>query len=165
MPRREPEELDLSVLYDATIGKQKIDKTASTDRILLADNTDRFTKVGFDLFRDNESDCIWKVEKDQDDAIEYLIRTELVAETPVTASASASSHWSATADIEGENLTLAYKGTPIKRFEVLRGKTVGQCANLLLNKVSEDKKFVDSVLEDQPEERKTQLRSQHPELY
>ncbi len=162
MPRREPEELDLQILYDATIGKEKIKKVASIERIVLADNTDRFTKVGFDLFRDNESDCIWKVEKG-DDAIDYLIRTELVAETAVVASTS--SHWTTTADLEGENLTLAYKGTPIKRFEVLRGRTVGQCANLLLNKVAEDKRFVDSVLKDQPEGRKEQLRLQHPELY
>ena len=161
MPRREPEELDLQILYDATIGKQKIIKTASLKRVVLADNIDRFTKVGFDLFRDNDSDCIWKVEQG-DDGIEYLARTDLLAE-PVTAGVS--SHWTATADTEKKNLTLAYKGTPIKRFEVIEGKTVGQCTKVLLNKVASDSSFVETILKGQADERQAQLRLQHPELF
>lgn len=161
MPRHESEQLDLKVLYEATIGKPAIKTAASVDRVLLADNAGRFTKIGFDLFRDNEFDCIWKVET-ADDGNDYLIRTQLPADSIVTAEHQ--SHWDAISDSKRENLTLAYKGTAIKRFAVVEGKTAGQCAKVLLKKIAEAQ-FTQTVLSGLSEQRKEQLKLKHPELF
>lgn len=163
MPRREQPNLDLSKLYELSVDQPKMKKEASSYRVKYAENKTRFSKIGFDLFRDTESEFIWKLEKDSETGEEYIIRTASV--DPLF---SSSNSWSTQVDSGKSAITLIYKGHAIKAFKKAEVQfdenNVEEWRRFLVDKITTDPTFLTKVLSGLSEERKNYIFGKHPEL-
>lgn len=163
MPRRESLDLDLQHLHDLAVNKEKLTKQASSNRLKFAENQERFERVGFDLFRDAESEFIWKLEKDSETGEEYIIRTASVDPQYKT-----SSNWRAELDSNKTAVTLIYKGHAIKAFKKadlnLNEENAEQWRRYLVDKVTTDPTFLNKVLTQVGNSRKKFILGKFPEL-
>ena len=163
MPRLTTPDLDLSSLYELSVEEPKMTKQASATKLKLAENSQRFTKIGFDLFRDSESDFIWKLEADVETGEEYIIRTASVDERFQSSDA-----WSAQADKKKTAITLVYKGHAIKAFKKaelnFKDNNVEDWRKYLVDKITSDPSFLGQVLEHVGESRKKYILGKFPEL-
>ncbi len=137
------------------------------NRILYKESGHLFTKVGFDVFQMNNSpvESYWILEKD-DDVTEYLTaQYEDEADEP---NIEVTSSWEAIADKKGENITLAYKSVPIRRFASaefnFNQETIAVFINALVTKLASDEKFVSKLVNVLPEEKRNSLIKLFPEL-
>ena len=105
MPKKELE-LDLTPLM-------KLASKAS-NKILLKEAlaSDRFAQVGLNMFRDQTTNCFWRLEHG-DDGQEYIVRGGPESSTVV---GSESNEWAATSDSNKESITLSYRKMPICKF-------------------------------------------------
>lgn len=147
---------------------KNIDKKLNPNlsKIPYRENKHRFTKIGFDVFHLNSSpiESYWILEKDENGK-EYLSANyEIEPEEKLQAKGS----WEALSDKESKNITLLYKGVPIKRFASseygFEGDDVGVFKNALVNKLSVSQEFVDKLMEVLTEEKRDALIEVFPEL-
>lgn len=73
----------------------------------------KFVKAIADLFRKNDEDGLWRIEASEDGK-EYFVRSEL--SDPEAIVQSSTGPWTMTTDKANENVTLAYKSIPVKKF-------------------------------------------------
>lgn len=169
MPRLTTPDLDLSQLHELAVEQPKMTKQASSGRLKLADNSARFTKIAFDLFRDSESEFVWKLEKDSDTGEEFIIRTASV--DPLY---KASQEWSAAVNTNNTAITLVYRGHAIKAFKKSASADDGgipltednseDWRRFLVDKISSDPTFLNKVLSQVGDSRKKYILGKFPEL-
>jgi len=161
MPRLDAPNLDLEKLYDLSV-EQPMKKTAS-HRIKLSDSQDRFTKVAFDLFRDSQSEFIWKLEKDSETGDEYIIRTAEI--DPIYRKAQ---NWSTEVDQKKTIIALVYKGHAITSFKKadlqIEETDVNEWRQYLIDKIQTDPSFLKNVLSQVGENRRNYILGKFPEL-
>lgn len=125
-----------------------------------------FTKVAFDVFQLNSSnvESYWILEKDEDGS-EYLAANYEVAPKD---GIQVESGWEALSDKEAKNVTLSYKGVPIKRLASsefgFNEDDVGLFKKALVNKLSSDKEFVNKLMNILTTEKRNALVEVFPEL-
>lgn len=131
------------------------------ERVKLADNRDRFTKVGFDLFRENDTDFVWKTQEVDNEV--WLVRNEEEPEVQTK-----ESNWTSVVHRNGQNVTLAYKNRPLYCFA---GKDFGfdkddapNFSNYIVNKATDSKEFIKRMFSLFPQAKKAELLKQFPEL-
>jgi hypothetical protein len=126
-----------------------------------------FTKVAFDVFQLNSSpvESYWLLEQG-DDGEEYLVanyeREIEKEEIKVTSS------WEALSDKDSKNVTLLYKGVPIRRFASsefsFNADDVHLFRNTLVNKLRKDSEFKDKMMDTLSDSKKSALLETFPEL-
>jgi len=159
-----PRDLDFSVL-ESLDDKGKLRCAASSNRIAFEENKHKFTKVGFDIFREDASNSLWQLEAGEDG--EWLIRADIVdesapqGEVPVQA-------WNAIPHKDGKAVTLAYCKTPVALFSGQQFKFTPHEASVFSRYLTEklsSKDFQRTLVGHLPQERKQALQQQHPELF
>jgi hypothetical protein len=130
MPKKDLE-LDLTPLM-------KIASKAS-NKILLKEAlaSNQFAQIGLNMFRDQTTNCFWKLEHG-DDGQDYIVRggpeTNIVVE-------SENNDWAATSDSNKENITLSYRKMPICKFAAvdfgLTNDSIEDFQKYLLERVKE----------------------------
>ena len=139
----------------------------NNNRLHYKENKHLFTKVAFDVFQLNSSpvEAHWTLEKG-DDGAEYLVATYDVGSDDT--GLEAKSHWEALSDKSSENVTLFYRGVPIKRFASsdysFNSSDVQVFKSTLVDKLTKEASFVNKLLDILPEEKKTALAQAFPEL-
>ena len=163
MPRRGQSDLDLSKLYELSVDQPKMQKQASSHRVKFAENKGRFSKIGFDLFRETESEFIWKLEKDSETGEEYIVRT-----ASVDPQFKAANNWSTQVDSGKGAITLIYRGHAIKAFKKAEiqfdENNVDEWRRFLVDKISTDPSFLTKILAGLSDERKNYIFGKYPEL-
>lgn len=102
---------------DAMFDWQKVDEAVNTKRTQYDFETHQhlFKKVAFDRYKSvTGGSQFWELRKGEDGK-EYLFALYGEGEDLVTQSTQTKT-WEAVADNDGENITLAYKKTPVFRF-------------------------------------------------
>jgi len=107
MPKRPDSELNFDPL-DKLVKKASVKKLTVTAAL----NSGKFAQIGFGMFRETDNNSIWQVETGTD-GVDYISR---MVEKPTEVIAESEGEWTAVADSEKENVTLAHKGTPICKF-------------------------------------------------
>lgn len=162
MPRITTPDLDLNKLYEMT-NETTMQKQASSNKLKLAENQARFTKIAFDLFRDTETEFVWKLEKDSETGDEYIIRTAEI--DPLYKN---SNEWSTQMDSEKTTITLVYKGNAIKAFKKadvqFNDENVDEWRRFLIDKIQTDPSFLKNVTSQLGENRRKYIFSKFPEL-
>jgi len=151
-----------------TIDLTKVAEAINPDDSRLPYNTHGhlFTKVAFDVFKLNNSpvESYWILEK-AEDGKEYLVADY---ERGASDDLSAQSDWEALSDKTSSNVTLLYKGVPIKRFASSQYNFDESDASVfkdaLVDKLTKDKEFVGKLMEILPEDKKSALSGLFPEL-
>ena len=151
------------------IDLRKLAHTMSPDknRISYAENKHLFVKVGFDVFKFTGSpvESYWTLEKDEDGK-EYLVAN--YEKSPDTQDLQAQGNWEALSDKKAENVTLLYSGVPIRRFASsdysFDTSDVHIFKQAMIEKLSGDSEFVESLLNAVPEEKREALIQTFPEL-
>jgi len=135
-------------------------------RLLYSAHKHRFTKIGFDVFKLNNSpvESYWTLEQ-AEDGKEYLVANyEKSAET----SEQHDNSWKALSDKTSSNITLIYRDIPIKRFASSEYRFTEDDIDIfksaLVEKLSKDKEFVGKLIDLLPEEKKSALSGLFPEL-
>jgi len=164
MPKMpESNELDLSSLYGLSVEEPKMTRLASSSKLKLADNLKRFQKIGFDLFRDSESEFIWKLVKDSETGEEFITRTASL--DPLFTRAE---HWSAEVESSKSSISLIYKGHSIKAFKKaelnLDEENTEEWRRFLVDQVATDPTFLSKVVATLSPERKKYIITKFPEL-
>lgn len=164
MPRSKTPDLDLSKLYEMSCEQPKMVKEASSTRLKFADNKQRFEHVGFDLYRDNNSEFIWKLEHDADTGEEFIVRTATV--DPIY---QQSTEWSAEADAGKNAITLLYRGNAVKAFKKaeldFNDDNIEDWRRFLLDKISTDPSFLKNIVESFSQQKRQVLAARCPELF
>lgn len=125
-----------------------------------------FTKVAFDIFQLNSSpvESYWILDKG-DDGQEYLFANY---ETETDEKLQAKSNWEALSDKESKNITLAYKGVPIKRFASSEynfdANDIDIFKNALVSKLDTNKEFINKLMNTMSNEKRSALIEAFPEL-
>ena len=164
MPRQGTPDLDLSTLYDLSVEQPTLTKQASSHRLKFADHPQRFVRAAFDLFRDNNSEFLWRLEKDSETGEEFIVRTAMT--DPVYTS---SPGWSAECDSNKIAITLIYKGHAVRAFKKadlnFTNENVDEWRKYLLDKISTDPAFVKQIVQSMSSPRKKILEGKCPELF
>lgn len=164
MPVSRTPELDLEKLYDLSVDQPKMVKEASSAKLKLAEHKGRFVHAGFDMFRDTQSEYIWKLEKDPDTGEEFIIRTASI--DPVY---QQTNNWSAEPDAGKKAITLLYKGHAIKAFKkadlAFSEDNIEDWRRFLLDKISSDPSFLKHILQDLGDQKRKLLASKCPDLF
>lgn len=100
------EGVDLDVLQNLLEPKHET-------RFAKEQHSHKFVKAVADLFRKNDENGLWRIEA-AEDGKEYFVRSELA--DPEAIVQSSVGPWVMTVDKTGNNITLAYKGIPVKKF-------------------------------------------------
>lgn len=135
-------------------------------RIPYEKNKHNFTRIAFDVFQLNSSptESYWILEKDEDGE-EYLVANY---EKEPEEGLCVKSEWEALSDKESKNVTLLYKGMPIKRFASseynFNKDDVSIFKRALINKLNTNQEFVDKLMKILTEEKRNALRETFPEL-
>ena len=163
MPRPKTPDLDLSSLYEMSVEQPKMTKEASSFRLKFAEHQTRFARIGFDLYRDNDSEFIWKLEKDSETGDEFIIRT--AAKDPAF---KARKGWTSVASSGNASITLAYNGHAIKAFKKAEleydDNNVDEWRRFLVDKITTDPQFLNKVLTQVGESRRKHILGKFPEL-
>jgi hypothetical protein len=162
MPRLpELNQLDLDSLHDLTT--PKMTRTASISRLKVADNPKRFHKIGFDLYRDNESEFVWKLEVDAESGEEFIVRTASVDSLYAKAR-----NWSTEIDSSKSSISLIYKGHSLKAFKKAEinfdDNNIDEWRHFLIDQIANDPTFLTKVLATLSEDRRRYIFAQFPEL-
>ncbi len=152
-----------------TIDWAKVASTVIENKGRLPYNENRhlFTKVAFDVFQMNDSpfEAYWTLETGEDGE-EYLVAT-YDAESKESGLTS-ESKWEALSDKKSENVTLFYRGVPVKRFASCEYNFNSSDVNIfkssLVGKLKKEASFVNKLLKVLPNEKKTALVQTFPEL-
>lgn len=162
MPRQSTPDLDLSKLHELAVEKPQMTKTASSGRLKFAEHNERFSKIGFDLFRDSESEFIWKLEKDSETGEEFIIRTANKD------SYNNSQSWSAEVNQAKSAITLIYRGHAVKQFKKadvgFSEDSVEEWRRYLVDKITTDPSFLNKVITQVGESRRKFIFAKFPEL-
>ena len=151
-----------------TIDLTKVAEVLKTDekRLPYKKYKHLFTKIAFDVFQLNSSpvESYWILEKDENGE-EYLAANyEKMADKEL----HVESGWEALSDKESKNVTLAYKGVPIKRFASSEYNFDSDDVNIfkkaLVEKLSTNPEFVSKLMKILSEEKRNALFSTFPEL-
>lgn len=138
-------------------------KTASVKRIARKGSEHLFKEAVADLFRKNDEDGLWKIETA--DGEDFFIRTEI--EDPEAAIVKEASLWSAATDKKSENITLAYKNIPLKRFTSsefgFTKENVSKFCDRILASVS-DEEFKKHLFAEMGLQTKKTIETECPEL-
>jgi len=163
MPRPKIPDLDLSGLYKMSVEQPKMIKEASSLKLKYADHSTRFAKIGFDLYRDNDSEFIWKLEKDSETGDEFIVRT--ANKDPLF---KTSKGWTSVASSNNSAITLAYNGQAIKAFKKAEleytDDNVDDWRRFLVDKITTDPSFLNKVLTQVGESRRKHILGKFPEL-
>jgi hypothetical protein len=165
MPRPHEPDLDLSKLYELSVEQPTLVKQASANkvRVKYAGNENRFRRIGFDLFKDNDSEFVWKLEKDSESGEEFITRT-----AQVYSLYKGTQSWSTEIDSSKNAITLIYKGHALKAFKKadlqFDESNVEDWRKFLVDKISTDPSFLTKVLSGLSEDRKRYLFAKYPEL-
>lgn len=141
--------------------------TPDNSRVSYNDNKHLFTKIAFDVFQLNSSpvEAYWRLEKGEEGA-DFLVATYDVDST--SEGLEVTSGWNAITDKTASNVTLFYKGAPIKRFASndygFGPDDVDAFNTALVNKLTSEASFVDKLLDVLPQEKKIALAQTFPEL-
>jgi predicted Zn-dependent protease with MMP-like domain len=118
-----------------TIDLTKVAKVVDPDKKRLPYDKYKhlFTKIAFDVFHEDGKEYLSaNYEREQEEKLQ------------------AKSSWEALSDKESKNITLLYKGVPIKRFASseygFESDDVDIFKNALVNKLSVNQEFVDKAL-------------------
>lgn len=156
-------ELDLDSLYQVAVEQPKMTKEASSSKIKLSDSKGRFTKVAFDLYKDNQSEFIWRLEKDSETGEEFIVRT--ASKNHLYKSAE---NWITAIDSNKSAITLVYRGHSIKAFKKaelnFEDETIEDWRSFLVDKIATDPTFLNKVLASVSKERRDYLVQKFPEL-
>ena len=163
MPRRTDPNLELDQLYSLAVEEPTMVKQASSNRLKFAENQERFSNIGFGLFRDNDSEFLWTLEKDSETGEEFIVRTAQVDPRFQRGGA-----WAALADSDNKAITLVYRGHAIKAFKKaelnFNEANVDEWRQYLVDKIQTDPTFVGKVLDRVGESRRKFLIGKFPEL-
>jgi len=151
-----------------TIDLTKVAKVVDPDkkRLPYGKYKHLFTKVAFDVFQLNSSpvESYWTLEKGEDGQ-EYLIANY---EKEPDEKMQVESSWEALSDKESKNITLLYKGVPIKRFASSEYgfdlDDINIFKKALVDKLSVSPEFVDKLMKVLTEEKRNALLEAFPEL-
>jgi hypothetical protein len=103
----------MSATLDWTLLEKSINKKSSM--YSFEENKQYFTKIAADVYKaNNGSSQLWEL-RDAEDGKKYLYALYNEAEDITITSKS---DWSAISDSSGKHVTLAYRKTPIYRFDV-----------------------------------------------
>lgn len=164
MPRPTTPDLDLDKLYDLAVESPNLTKQASSQRLLFAENKDRFEKAGFDLYRDKQSEFVWRLEVDAESGQEFIVRT--ASTDPLYQIAP---DWSAEVNAGKTAITLLYKGLAVRAFKQtdlqFDDQNVEDWRRFLLDKISNDPSFLKEVVQNVGEHKRLLLASKCPELF
>lgn len=152
-----------------TIDLTKVASVVDPDktRLLYKKHKHLFTKVAFDVFQLNSSpvESYWLLEKG-DDGEEYLVAN--YEKDSGEEKLSVTSSWEALSDKDSKNVTLLYKGVPIKRFASsdygFDNGDVHIFKSALVDKLSVHQEFVNKLMDILPEEKRDALVQAFPEL-
>jgi flavin-dependent dehydrogenase len=132
--------------------------------LLYAEHKDRFEKAGFDIYRDKQSEFVWRLEVDAESGQEFIIRTASI--DPLYQIAP---EWSAEVNAGKTAITLLYKGHAVRAFKKadlqFDEQNVEDWRRFLLDKISNDPSFLKQVVQDMGDQRRTLLASKCPELF
>jgi hypothetical protein len=163
MRSKETLDLDLAQLHSLAVEKPAMVKQASASRLKYAGNEQRFSRIAFDLFRDVETEFIWKLEKDSETGEDFIIRT-----ASVDPRFKSSQNWATEIDSGKKAITLVYKGQAIKAFKKAElnfdDSNVEEWRRFLVDKITTDPSFLTKVLANLGEERRKYILGQYPEL-
>lgn len=129
------------------LANTKIEKESGLD---FEQNKGKFTKVAFDVYQKNDgTGSLWEM-REGDDGQKYLFA--LYDQDLVVESKEEKSEWTAVADSSKENITLAYKKTPVFKFSSdkfgFSPEEAASFADFIVRKASKDSDFVNGVLEN-----------------
>lgn len=113
-----------------------------------------FRKVAFDVYKPvSGSEKLWEL-RQEDDGKEYLVALYESKDLTVESQEEQSTQWTATADHEGKNVTLAYRDFPITRIAIAQHGVspdrAGEFARFL-EKRAADTQFITGLLASLPE--------------
>jgi len=134
-----------------------LDNTMNPKYNILAFNDVKhlFKKVAFDVYKQDGSDTLWELRSDKDE--EYLVALYDDGETDLIVKSEDDKDWIATADMNGENITLSYKKTPIARFSSDEYQFTSDMAErfaTFIEKQALSSKFVDDLVKTMPEQKR-----------
>lgn len=136
-------------------------------RLAYEENRHLFTKVAFDVFQLNSSpiESYWILEKG-DDGKEYLVaKYEDASDTKTIESRSS---WQALSDRDAKNITIFYKGTPVRRCTAdefgFNDADIHIFKKALVEQLSSNADFTKKMLNTLVEDKQKSLFQQFPEL-
>lgn len=135
-------------------------------RIPYEPNKHLFKKVAFDVFQLSGSpvESLWTLEDGEDGP--YLVaQYSDVEEAPL----ESKGHWAALSDKDGENITLMYKDTPIRRLASTEfgftKEDVHIFQDAVVGKLAEDETVVGELMSSLPQSKAELLTAKFPELH
>ena len=137
-------------------------------RLSYNENKQFFTKVAFDVFQLNNSpvESYWVLET-AEDGKEYLV-AKYEDDDANNPNIEARGSWNALSDKENKNVTLFYKGVPIRRFASsdfgFDASDIHIFQNTLTNKLASDITLVSKLMNALPKEKRQALIEQFPEF-
>lgn len=148
---------DLSFSVDdfveSLLSLQKVEAEAERMELTTAEQSGKFVRADLGVFRNKDDHSIWQVERD-DAGIDYIVRTD-------SYDVPQSSEWTASANREGDTVTLAYKSYPVRRFASAEFKfsDADDFAKFLVTKASkEEKSFATALVKTLPFEQRVGLQ-------
>lgn len=134
-----------------------LDKTVNPRNHALKydDVKDRFQKVAFDVYKQEGSNKLWELRTE--DGTQYLVALYDDSDNDLVVESQDEKDWTATADTEGENVTLSYRNTPIARFASSKYQYKPQEAEKFakfLEVKASDRNFLNNLLDTMPEQKK-----------
>lgn len=125
-----------------------------TNVLKFSDVKDHFKKVAFDVYKQEGSSKLWELRSEEGG--EYLVALYDDGDTDMVVE-SQDEVWTATADNDGENVTLSYKKTPIARFAGDKYQYSPEKAEKFakfIEKKASNSKFIEELLSTMPEQKK-----------
>jgi len=160
-----PENIDYATLAQVT-DEKAMRRTASCEKVHFAQNRHRFTKVAFDIFREDATNSLWQLTQDEGGE-EWLTRSDM-ADVSAEQPEESTQAWSAIPHRNGQAVTLAYQKTPVTLF---RGQQFGfephearQFCGYIINRLGAQE-FQRRLIANLPVARREVLEQQHPELF
>lgn len=138
-------------------------------RVSYEENRHLFRKVAFDVFQlaDSPIESYWILETG-DDGKEYLVAQYDEGVESADLEVRGSVNWEAFSDKEAKNVTVFYKGVPIRRCASsefgFNEADIHIFRQALINGLTSDASLVTKMIESMPEEKRQALQEQFPEL-
>jgi hypothetical protein len=130
-----------------------------TKRVAFTDVQHLFKKVAFDVYKQEGSTKLWELCTD-DDGSQHLIALYDDDDNMVVESHDEKS-WTATANADGDNITLSYNSTPIARFASSQYQYSPNDAESFadfIEKKALNQNFITTLLETMPEKKRIAVK-------
>lgn len=144
----------MSTQYDWSTLNSFFEKPSGN--LKFAEVKDNFTKVAFDVYKENGSNKLWELRNEE--GVDYLIA--LYDDADDNLKVESEGEWAATPDSSGENVTLSYNKFPIARFAGSQynftPSNVKDFASFLAKRASSED-FIKELLKTMPEKKRANV--------